>query len=392
MAASSIAPQAPCPLPMPPTKPLTLPIDIEHFLAEYWQRKPLLIRNAIADFEVPLDADELAGLAMEAEVESRIVEEAGGAWALSHGPFTEADFQRPPPWTLLVQAVDQFVPEVAALQQLAAFIPQWRADDVMVSYATDGGSVGPHFDYYDVFLLQGEGERLWRLGQHCDSSSPLLAGCDMRVLEHFECQQECLLEPGDLLYVPPGLAHWGIARGECTTFSIGFRAPARRDLLARLTDTALDSSNADNLLADPQRAGADRSGEITATDLENARRQAIALLQDEQSPHWFGELVTEPRYDLKAGDVDEADIRALLKGETPLYRDPTGRLAWTRQGDDLVVFANGASCDAPGAMLPWLTDFCARGQADCGDLENLHPQASGLLYFLLESGAACIDG
>lgn len=376
---------------MPPADTFTLPIDIEHFLAHHWQREPLLIRNALPDFVPPLDADELAGLAMEEEVESRIVEEAGGSWALSHGPFAEADFQRPPPWTLLVQAVEQFVPEVAALQQLASFIPQWRADDVMVSYATDGGSVGPHFDYYDVFLLQGEGERLWRLGQRCDGSSPLLAGCDMRVLEHFDCQQEYLLGPGDLLYVPPGLAHWGIARGECTTFSIGFRAPARRDLLARLTDAALARSEADNLLADRGRTAATSAGEISPADLDNARRQALALLQDEHAPHWFGELVTEPRYDIDRCDVDEADIRALLNGAEALWRDPASRLAWTRQGDDLVVFANGASHPAPGTMLPWLTEFCARGQAHCGELENLHPQASRLLYFLLETGAAYIE-
>ncbi|GAB3271694.1 cupin domain-containing protein [Parahaliea aestuarii] len=376
---------------MPPADSLTLPVDPGHFLAEYWQRRPLLVRNAIAGFQPPIDADELAGLAMEAEIESRIVEEADGRWRLSHGPFVEQDFQRSGPWSLLVQAVDQFIPDVAALRQLAAFIPQWRADDVMVSYASDGGSVGPHFDYYDVFLLQGHGERLWRLGQHCDGNSPLLADSDLRILRDFHCEQEYLLGPGDLLYVPPGLAHWGIARGECTTFSIGFRAPARRDLLARLADEVLDNSDGDILLADPGRAPAARAGEISAADIDGARRQALALLQAECAPRWFGELVTEPRYSIEATSVDSDDLAALFDGAALLCRDDSGRLAWAEQRGQLHVFANGASFTTELDLLPWLEGLCARDEADCKGLDADHPAASELLTFLIESGATYVE-
>ena len=222
-----------------------LQLDRESFLRDYWQRKPLLIRNTASDYRAPVDANTLAGLALEDRVESRIIDNVNGAWSVQHGPFCEQDFVRDNPWTLLVQAVDHYLPEVAQLRQWADFIPHWRVDDVMVSYAVDGGSVGPHYDHYDVFLLQGEGERLWQLGQQCDSSTALLAHDQIRVLAEFEQTQEYLLRPGDMLYVPPGLAHWGIAQGECTTFSIGFRAPRASDLLSRLTDSALETIHPD---------------------------------------------------------------------------------------------------------------------------------------------------
>jgi 50S ribosomal protein L16 3-hydroxylase len=207
--------------------------DREIFLARHWQRKPLLIRAALDNFSPPLDRHELAGLALEEGVESRIIEHRDGLWQLHHGPFSEQDFQRDFPWTLLVQAVDHHIPEVSALRRLVDFLPQWRMDDVMASYAVDGGSVGPHYDNYDVFLLQGEGERLWKLGQFCDAASTLLPHDELRILDTFECEQEYLLGPGDMLYVPPGIAHWGIAQGECTTFSIGFRAPRINDMVSR---------------------------------------------------------------------------------------------------------------------------------------------------------------
>ena len=180
-----------------------LNVDRESFLAQYWQRKPLLMRAAIDNFKPPLSSHKMAGLALEEQVESRIIEQRGADWLLHHGPFSSRDFQRNDPWTLLVQAVDHYIPEVAELRKLVDFIPSWRVDDVMASYAVDGGSVGPHYDNYDVFLLQGEGERLWKLGQFCDESSALLPHDELRILSLFECQHEYLLRPGDMLYVPP---------------------------------------------------------------------------------------------------------------------------------------------------------------------------------------------
>jgi len=250
-----------------------LKFDKETFLAQYWQRKPLLIRNAIAGFETPLPADELAGLALEEDIESRIIEYRDNQWRLDHGPFTGKDFHRDTPWTLLVQAVDHVIPAVAELRKLVDFLPQWRVDDVMVSYAVDGGSVGPHYDNYDVFLLQGEGERRWRLGQYCDAGSPLLAHPELRILSEFNCTREYLLGPGDILYVPPGLAHWGVAQGECTTFSIGFRAPRVNDMVSRWADCLLEHLDPELFYSDSHIEPVTRAGEIRPQDLARVRAQ-----------------------------------------------------------------------------------------------------------------------
>jgi 50S ribosomal protein L16 3-hydroxylase len=204
------------------------------FLAEYWQKKPLLIKNAMPGFRGLLSPDELAGLACEEEVQSRIVQKKGTQWLLKNGPFTEKDFSKLPErdWTLLVQSVNHFLPEAAELLQQFSFIPHARLDDLMVSYAPDGGGVGPHFDSYDVFLLQGQGKRLWRVSAQTDLS--LMDGAPLRILREFDTQQEWLLEAGDMLYLPPQIAHWGIAVSDgaedCMTYSIGFRAPKHQEL------------------------------------------------------------------------------------------------------------------------------------------------------------------
>ena len=226
---------------MNPDIPLQLlgGITAREFMRDYWQKKPLLIRQAIPDFESPIDADELAGLALEEEVETRLVIEHGEhPWELRRGPCAEDEFGKLPEreWTLLVQAVDQFVPEVGELLENFRFLPSWRIDDVMISYAAPGGSVGPHFDNYDVFLLQGHGKRHWQIGQMCDSESPLLEHADLRILADFQATEEWTLEPGDMLYLPPRLAHCGVAVDDCLTYSVGFRAPSAAEVLTHFTD------------------------------------------------------------------------------------------------------------------------------------------------------------
>ena len=192
------------------------------FLQQYWQKRPLLIRDALPEYESPISQDELAGLSLETEVASRIVEESGadGPWSVQHGPFEEDDFQDMPEkdWTLLVQGVDLWVPEVKELLKRFDFLPAWRLDDIMISYACEGGSVGPHFDQYDVFLLQVEGQRCWQVGEECGAGTPLLEGAELQIIEDFQPVQEWVLNPGDMLYLPPGVGHWGVAESECLTF------------------------------------------------------------------------------------------------------------------------------------------------------------------------------
>ena len=222
------------------------------FLAEYWQKKPLLIKAAIPNFDGLLSPEELAGLACEEDVQSRIVEYKKGVWHAQHGPFTEDDFAALPDtptaehnWTLLVQSVNHFLPEASALLQQFSFIPHARLDDLMVSLASHGGGVGPHFDSYDVFLLQGQGKRLWRISEQNDLS--LVEGSPLRILKHFDTKQEWLLEAGDMLYLPPHLAHWGIAVSEgdqdCMTYSIGFRAPKNQELASEFLGFMQDKIN-----------------------------------------------------------------------------------------------------------------------------------------------------
>ena len=193
------------------------PIPIEEFFAQYWQKKPLFIKNALPDL-YQLDADLLAGYSLEDGVESRLIVETpkqqngfNSDWDVFHGPLEEEDFAELPAshWTLLVQSVNQLCPEINALLHQFRFVPNWRLDDVMVSFASDGGSVGPHFDYYDVFLLQAHGQRTWQVGQPCTSHSPLQDNCDLKILTEFDTEATYTVEPGDLLYLPPWLGALG---------------------------------------------------------------------------------------------------------------------------------------------------------------------------------------
>lgn len=231
--------------------PLLGGISAHEFLRDYWQKKPLMIRGALPGFSGVLSPDELAGLACEDEVQSRLVRYADPQWQVEQGPFDETDFAELPEhdWTLLVQGVNHHLPEAAELLQQFNFIPYARLDDLMVSYAPDGGGVGPHFDSYDVFLLQGQGQRLWRVSEQQDLS--IVEDAPLRILQRFDTEQEWLLQPGDMLYLPPRLAHWGIAVGECMTYSIGFRAPSAQELGHEFLSYLQEHLHLPGLYADP---------------------------------------------------------------------------------------------------------------------------------------------
>ena len=369
-----------------------LTLDRENFLANVWQRKPLLIKNAIDGFEPALDADELAGLALEEEVESRIIEFRDQNWHLSQGPFTATDFDRAHPWTLLVQAVDHYVPAIADLRKLIDFIPQWRVDDVMVSFAVDGGSVGPHYDNYDVFLLQAQGKRRWKIGQPCDANTALAPNTDLRILQDFHCESEHLLSAGDILYVPPGVAHWGIAEGDCMTFSIGFRAPAIKELLSRSVDSLLEKTTDEKFYTDDPAAPPCRPGEITAKAVTRAKEQLIVALQAHSDDSWFGELVTEPKYDMEPGEEDcQGEQSELLQPGVTLELISSAKLAWQQNEDSVVVFANSESLHHSDAVLPLLISLCEdwRLMGEPLSVAQSSSECAILLEQLLEIG--CIE-
>ena len=364
----------------------------EDFLANYWQKKPLLLKDAIANFESPLDQNELAGLSLEEEIESRLVEYREDDWHLLHGPFEANDFQRNNPWTLLVQAVDHYIPQVAELRKLVGFIPQWRIDDVMISYAVDGGSVGPHYDNYDVFLLQGAGERTWKLGQRCDEHSPLIPHEDLRILENFDSTEEYILSTGDILYVPPGVAHWGIARGECMTYSIGFRAPRIQDLLSRSVDACLEQGSREAFYRDPGRSACLRPGEIAQADVSSARKQLLAALTESEDDGWFGELVTEPKYPPCDFECNPAAILAeAQQPEARLALVPSSKLAWRQGSNSVAVFANGEQFTHGAQVLPLVMVLCDEGVLRDDMLANalVDAKCAILLEQLLECG--CLE-
>lgn len=275
------------------------------FLAEYWQRKPLLVRNALPGAGDLVSPDELAGLSLEAGVESRLIRQEGSNWKMEKGPLPESRFDSLPEshWTLLVQAVDQQVPACAALLSRFDFLPQWRIDDLMISYAADQGSVGPHFDYYDVFLIQGLGTREWRLGQQCDEDTPLQTGQPLKLLTAFEETDRYILYPGDMLYLPPGLAHWGIAQGECTTLSVGFRALSVPEFADAFSDVVRHRIPEHSRFSDPGRLPQAASGLLANTDINAIRASLLDLLQDESLFRSFlGELLSAPKYESSVPD------------------------------------------------------------------------------------------
>jgi 50S ribosomal protein L16 3-hydroxylase len=204
------------------------PMPVTRFMRDFWQRRPLLIRNAFPGFAPPVARDALFELARRDDVESRLVSRIDDRWSLKHGPLPRLPSTRRPHWTLLVQGVDLLDERAHALLARFRFVPDARLDDLMVSYASDGGGVGPHVDSYDVFLLQAQGRRRWRISRQRDLA--LVPDAPLRLLANFRAEEEWLLEPGDMLYLPPGVAHDGVAEGECITYSIGFRAPTYQEL------------------------------------------------------------------------------------------------------------------------------------------------------------------
>ncbi len=371
------------------------------FLRNYWQKRPLLIRNAFRNFEPPLSPDDLAGLACMDGVLARIVlretpakpslrgrsrlhrgrnsepSDAGeaktlgsrfrvndGKWRVRTGPFEEATFAKLPEsnWTLLVQDVDKWDPDTAALLKHFAFIPSWRIDDVMISYATDGGGVGAHVDQYDVFLLQGFGQRHWSIDTHPDPSTAFRDDVELKLLRTFRPTHTWTLEPGDMLYLPPGVPHDGVAVGACTTFSIGMRAPSGGELLLDLAAHIAESLPESQRLADPDVQPASRGGEIDDGALRRARRAvgaAATMLDNDAFADWFGSFVT--RY--RVAQVPVPRKRAIDRGKlaerlptTMLECDPWSRFAWRQRGRDARLYVAGNVFDAP---LEWARELAS---------------------------------
>ena len=357
------------------------------FMQRHWQKKPLVIRQAIPGFQAPLDRTDLLSLAALDDVQSRLVVQAAASgkqpWRFSHGPFGRKAL---PPfkqagWTLLVQGVDLLDERVHALMNQFRFVPDARLDDVMVSYATDGGGVGPHFDSYDVFLLQAQGQRRWRIGRQKDLS--LQPGMPLKILAHFEPEMEFVLDAGDMLYLPPRYAHDGVAVGECMTYSIGFRAPSRAELagelLQRLAEDASDASDAvgEGLYADPKQAAVAQSGEIPDTLIAFARKALEDALRDPLAlQRVLGEYLTEPKghVQFEGGDVDGTFGALVLDRRT--------RMAYDAQH----LFINGESFLASGRDAQLMRLLADGRTLTAASVKRLSGPARDLLQDWQEAG------
>ncbi len=272
------------------------------FLRDYWHKKPLLIRQAIPDFKPLLKFDKLAELAKLNHVESRLVTLTEGTgsdrrWDMQHGPLAELPSRTQREWTMLVQGVNLHDPKADALLRQFRFVPDARLDDLMVSYATDGGGVGPHFDSYDVFLLQAQGRRRWRIGAQQDLT--LVEGLPLKILANFEPEEEFVLEPGDMLYLPPHYAHDGVAEGECMTYSIGFRSPSFQELGEAFLQFMADSIDLPGRYADPGLAPAKNPAEIPRDMLATVTEELNKVRWDEEDVTIFlGEYLSEPKHNV----------------------------------------------------------------------------------------------
>lgn len=343
--------------------------DIDGFLRDYWQKKPLLIRNPWRSWTNPLDPDELAGLACDEEIESRLIVQSRDTWNVEHGPFAESRFGElgEKKWTLLAQAVDHAVPGVAALIEPFRFIPNWRIDDVMVSYATDEGGVGPHFDQYDVFLIQGLGKRRWQVGGLCDQATGLLPHDELRLIADFQASDEWVLEPGDILYVPPRFAHNGVAVGDdCMTYSIGFRAPSRSELVAHWCDHLLAEMDDDDRYDDPDLRTQGNPGEISAVAVARLHAMVTEKMLDRDAfGRWFGQYSSTP----KQPDADEqpdeqlqvVELSQLIADAVPVIRNPASRFSFIRHHADTVsLFVDGQHFECTSETAAFAEQLCAQ--------------------------------
>jgi 50S ribosomal protein L16 3-hydroxylase len=367
---------------MDTTQPLTLlgGISPERFMRQYWQKKPLLIRQAVPGMQPLLARAALFALAGQDDVESRLITRAasGSSWHLRHGPFARTAIPKlsQPGWTLLVQGLDLHLDAAHALLEQFAFVPRARLDDLMVSFASDGGGVGPHFDSYDVFLLQAQGQRRWRIGRQKDLA--LQADVPLKILRDFQPEQEWVLEAGDMLYLPPRCAHDGVAQGECMTYSIGFRAPAQgewaQDLLQRLADMAGDATGA--RYADRDAPAAACAASIPL-DLEEFARSALEkTLRDPQAlQRAIGESLSEP----KANVFFEPTASDWAGG---LVLDRRTRMLY----DGRHIFINGEAYRAAGKDFSVLKLLADQRRLAAGASVRLSPEAVDLLQEWLGLG------
>jgi 50S ribosomal protein L16 3-hydroxylase len=329
-----------------------LEMDSREFIQHYWQKKPCVLRNAIPGFETILSPEELAGLACEEDVHCRLVIEKGGEhpWQLRYGPFREQDFLDLPEshYSLLVSECEKWIPELGDLVDQFRFIPDWRIDDLMISYAPAGGSVGAHVDEYDVFLLQAMGSRRWQYNETRLAHAPVIEGLELAILKDFTPAREIVLNPGDILYLPPGLAHHGVALEPCMTYSIGFRAPTAVQAIESFAlEYELEAVEVERY-RDAELEIDRHPAEITDIEIERFRNMVTALLDN--SPDLWRHAIGKMLSDSAVAAPDEADHEPI--GASDLlahawFRHPETRIFYHQSGERIEVYCNACVHELP---------------------------------------------
>lgn len=362
--------------------------DSKNFIQQHWQKKTCLIKNAFADFESPISPEELAGLACEEDVHSRLIMEKGGLspWQLRYGPFQEIDFTSLPQshYSLLVSECEKWIPEFAELLDAFHFVPRWRIDDVMLSYAPPGGSVGPHIDEYDVFLLQISGQRRWQYSDQRLENPALLPGLDLAILKSFKPDQVAVLEPGDMLYLPPGIAHHGVAVDACMTCSIGFRAPTAIETLESLAQEIDNYDIGKQRYSDANLESDRHFGEITRVEI-NRFRQLVTDLLNQPQDIWtnaVGKLLSDTVIDASAKSGRITDLKGLL--DIDWIINPDSRLLYHQDDSSIRFYYNGNLSLLPNTQtaLKFTQQLCGSAEIEAGFIEQ-YGQDSALLDLLI---------
>lgn len=379
-----------------PGLPLGMPAAT--FLRDYWQKRPLLIRQAFPDFETPVQPEDLAGLACEETALARMIshDRATDGWSVRTGPFQEDDFPGMPDhdWTLLVQDVDKWDPDVRALIQHFDFLPRWRMDDVMISFAATGGSVGAHVDQYDVFLLQAYGHRRWQIdaSESINGKRPPLDfrdDVDIKLLKRFKVTHDWVLAPGDMLYLPPNVPHNGVAEDPCLTFSFGMRAPAAAELISDYLDTLIMDASEDIRYHDPDLKVPEDPNEIDTVAMNRvvAALNAIRMNDPDRLGDWFGRFITTYR---AAGEVTangeplpREEIESALAGGFVLGRHPWARLAWRRASRGASLYCSGLEF---ALSVKDAQALAALEQLDAGSYSRLSPKGRTAVQDLVAGG------
>ena len=376
-------------------------LTTQQFLREYWQKKPLLIRQAIPGFVSPISPEELAGLACEEEVESRMIFEHADEtpWTLHHGPFNDSDFSSLPDshWTLLVQKANQIIPELAEFLQKFDFIPGWRIDDIMISFAPVDGSVGPHLDQYDVFLLQGMGQRRWQTNTDDFSQAEILENAELKILKNFTAENEWVLEPGDMLYLPPNVAHYGVALNDCMTYSVGFRAPSIAELLTSFVDDYVANLTEKQRYTDDDLLLQEHSGEICSLTLEKLKDILTHCVnQPDLIKHWFGRYITESgqeQFLAEENPLSPAEFTTLLQHQGVIYRSEYSRFAFIDMDESVALYVDGSEFLLTRDNLPLVQQICDNRVIQFESFEQIidNQPALDLLTELYNSSAIWFD-